>query len=318
MSISIIKQVSVYLGYNINETLILSQKAPRTYKHYKIKKKKGGFRTIHHPSRQSKSLQYAIIEIVLKELPVSKYALAYKSCKGSPIKKNATLHAKYKYSIRVDFKKFFPSIKPRDLFRILQKNEKWKSISKEDKSFIKNCLFIKIGNEKGLAIGAPSSPIISNVIMYALDLQIQKLSKSISLDSVYTRYADDIIFSTNLKGGCSKFFVALRDLVKKTKIPNLEINTEKTKFTSRKTRRVVTGLFITPDGIISIGRSEKRYIRKLLYDFKNDIIDEEKGKYLSGYLSYILDVEPEFYNRLALKYSAEIVNKALRINGVIH
>lgn len=152
--------------------------------------------------------------------------------------------------------------------------------------------------------------------MYDLDVQIQKICKSISLNSVYTRYADDIIFSTNLKGGCSKFYTALKDLVNKTKIPKLEINTDKTKFTSRKTKRVVTGLFITPDGLISIGRSEKRFIRKLLFDFKNGIIDEEKAKYLSGYLSYILDVEPEFFNRLALKYSAEIVNNALKLNSI--
>lgn len=87
MSLSIIKQVSDYLGYSKNETVLLSHKAPRTYKHYRINKKKGGTRTIHHPSRQTKSLQYAIIEIVLRELKVSKYALAYKRGKGSATKK---------------------------------------------------------------------------------------------------------------------------------------------------------------------------------------------------------------------------------------
>lgn len=148
MSLSIIKQVSDYLGYSKNETVLLSHKAPRTYKHYRINKKKGGTRTIHHPSRQTKSLQYAIIEIVLRELKVSKYALAYKRGKGSATKKNALLHAKYKYSVMVDFQDFFHSIKPRDLYSVLKKNDKWKTISKEDKEFIENCLFVKIGNKK--------------------------------------------------------------------------------------------------------------------------------------------------------------------------
>ena len=48
----------------------------------------------------------------------------------------------------VDFQDFFHSIKPRDLYSVLKKNDKWKTISKEDKEFIENCLFVKIGNKK--------------------------------------------------------------------------------------------------------------------------------------------------------------------------
>ena len=43
--------------------------------------------------------------------------------------------------------------------------------------------------------GAPSSPVITNLICGSLDYRISKLSKKYKLD--YTRYADDITFSTN-------------------------------------------------------------------------------------------------------------------------
>ena len=315
MNDSILKKVSDYLGFDEETVAYLSKIAQTSYKHYKINKKKGGKRTIHHPSKLTKSLQYAIIEIVLRGLSVSDSAIAYKRGVISPTKKNALLHAKYRYSVMLDFQDFFHSIKPRDLFAIMSGDDKYKNIEKDDKTFLENCLFIKYNNKKGLAIGAPSSPIVSNVVMYNLDERINSISKIVSNDSIYTRYADDIVFSTNQKGKSSEFYNRIRELIKECKTPSLSFNNNKTKFTSRKTKRVVTGLFITPEERISIGRKNKRYIKKLLYDFKNNSIEEQGIKYLNGYLSYILDVEPEFYNRLVLKYGSKTVNSALRFEN---
>ena len=150
--------------------------------------------------------------------------------------------------------------------------------------------------------------------MFPLDEKMARLTMSISPDSIYTRYADDIVFSSNEKGACKKFYQGLKKILKNTKSPNLKVNTIKTVFTSRGTKRVITGLHICPDGRVSIGRRNKRYIKKLIYDFKGNSLDSNQRKYLSGYLSFILDVEPDFYNRLALKYGAELVSKAHRGN----
>jgi hypothetical protein len=116
-----------------------------------------------------------------------------------------------------------------------------------------------------------------------------------------------------LKGGCDKFVIKLDKLLKRNKSPGLSINSKKTIFSSRGSKRLITGLYICPNGDISIGRKNKRYIKKLIYDFKNNNILNEELTYLKGYISYILDVEPDFYNRLALKYSTELLEK-IRIN----
>jgi len=120
-----------------------------------------------------------------------------------------------------------------------------------------------------------------------------------------TRYADDIVYSTNKKNACRLFYRKIKTLLGKTKSPHLIINTTKTLFLSRGTLRRVTGLTITPDGTISIGRMNKRYIRKLINDFRFKKLDAEGTKYVRGYLAYILDVEPRYYNSLAMKYGAE-------------
>lgn len=307
----IIDTISEYLGFEKNIAIVSANKAPTSYKRYFISKKRGGKRAIFHPSKLTKSLQYAFIETILSELPVHHCAAAYVRGVKSPLLKNAKEHSVYPYSVRIDFTDFFPSITPNDLIVIIKKTVKYKNISDEDETFIANALFVtQPRGHLGLAIGAPSSPIISNIVMFEVDEKLTKLSAAISSDSVYTRYADDIVFSTAQKGNCALFFSGCKDVINRITSPKLAINSKKTSFSSKGNRRVITGLYICPSGDVSIGRINKRYIRKLLFELKKELLPEEKKKYLSGYLSYILDVEPDFYNRLAIKYGADLVRIA--------
>ncbi|MHB0998775.1 MAG: retron St85 family RNA-directed DNA polymerase [Armatimonadota bacterium] len=309
MKKGIIDQVSLYMGYKPEETLKLAKFAPTTYKEYKIPKKTSGERVIHQPSRETKALQYAIMDILFSQFPVHSSALAYEKNNGSPIRKNALLHSSYKYTIRIDFKDFFPSLKPLDLYAIPSFSSL--SLSDIEFEFLSNVLFVgKNFNKYGLAIGAPSSPMISNRIMYAIDECLTQYA--IDNKAVYTRYADDIIYSSDKKKDSHKFLIHVIELIKTINKPQLTINENKTRFMSKGTRRVITGLFVTPDGLISIGRENKRYIRKLLFEYKTNTISEKKLKYLQGYLAFIIDVEPLFYNQLAVKYGSTIVWNALK------
>jgi len=148
--------------------------------------------------------------------------------------------------------------------------------------------------------------------MYDFDSRVGLLATNISADGVYTRYADDIVFSSSEKGACRTFHQGVEAALREIEYPRLQLNPGKTVYASRGTRRVVTGLVVTPDGRVSIGRKKKRYIRKLLFEFGQDDLEDDDLSFLSGYLAFILDVEPDFYNRLALKYTAETVQRALK------
>ena len=78
---------------------------------------------------------------------------------------------------------------------------------------------------------------------------------------------------------------------------------------SKKRRRKITGLIITPDGNISVGRKKKRYIKLLIHKWED--LDDEKKNYLTGYLSYCMGVEPSFLISLHLKFGSEMINKIL-------
>ncbi len=96
-----------------------------------------------------------------------------------------------------------------------------------------------------------------------------------------------------------------------TSSPALHINDAKTRFMSQGTRRVITGMFVGPDGYVSIGRENKRHVRKLLKDLECGTITAEDRRYLQGYLAFVLDVELSFFRRLQAKYGALLLESAL-------
>lgn len=311
MKKSLIEIAAFFLGFSVNEVVDLSRKAPLSYFRFEIPKKNGGMRAIFHPSKETKALQYALIETLLRNLKVHSSAIAYIPGKKSPLKINALMHCPYKYSVRIDFQNFFPSIRPNDLVPIIE--QEYGALSSQEIDFLSNSLFVRFkGGSKGLAIGAPSSPWICNIIMNKLDEEIKRVANQLSSDSIYTRYADDLVFSTNVRGVCREFAMQVKLLLQRTQSPMLKINLQKTVFLSRKNKRMVTGIILDSAGAISLGRNNKRYVRKLIFEYKNQKITPEQKIYLRGYLGFSRDIEPDFYNRLAIKYGVDLLHEIIR------
>ncbi len=309
------KMIAQFLCLSSEEVDRLSNLAPKTYRHYQIpKKKKGqGFRRIYHPTKETKALQYALMIVFEKTFEPHSCAMGYRRGLISPLRRNAEKHSSFNYTLRIDFKDFFPSIRPSDLMEAIEENtnQHRRDLSEDDKSFLTNVCFVTYSNgQMGLPIGAPSSPMISNCIMRNLDHMIQMYSSG--MDFVYTRYADDLIFSTNQKNKSVIFLEGLYEIIRSCNTPSLTINNKKTLYMCRNCRRVVTGLTIGPDGIISIGRDRKRFLKKQVYDFQNGNLSEAEQRRLRGYLAFVLDSEPGFYNRLCLKYGADVLHRALK------
>jgi hypothetical protein len=326
MKKTIVNKVSDYLGIENKDLLEIVNLAPSSYKKYSIpKKNNNGTRTIYHPSKSTKMIQYSLIQLLLSKIVINRCAVGYVNKNelqiehvfNSPLRNNASLHSKYKYNIKIDFEDFFPSICEKDLISTLQKEEEFSNLSEEEFNFITKALFLKKHDKYVLAIGAPSSPIVSNIIMKYIDQELEKLSQNIDPQSTYTRYADDITFSSNIKGTCKIFYDEMDKLIQSIASPKLKVNKSKTVFLSRAIKRRITGLVICPNGELSIGRRNLRYIKKLLCDFKYGIISEEDRKYLKGYLSFLMDVCPEQYNNLIMKYKGQVVLSARLKNQII-
>ena len=288
--------------------------APNRYKRYEIPKRNGsGTRLIAQPSKSVKPIQRVCINELRAFLPVHKAALAYEV--GTGIKRNANMHRYNRYLLKMDFTNFFPSIKPHVLLNILEQHSV--KITDVDKFVLTSLLFWKPSRRNSdleLSIGAPSSPFISNAVMYFFDVAVTEYCKEKSIQ--YTRYADDLVFSTNVTDILFELPKFLETLIKQPSMSFLKFNSDKTVFASKRVNRHITGVTITNDGRLSIGRKRKRKISSMIHRFKlRQLKSDSDINELKGLLGFAKHIEPAFIRRMRDKYSKEIILEIQKFNS---
>ena len=276
---------------------LVARSATHRYKTYRIRKRTEGFRTIHHPARELKLFQEWLCENLFTRLPIHSAAQAYR--KGSSIARNAALHAAQNYLLRVDFQDFFPSIRRADVIEMLGRNHFLLSLLMafpQDMEIVANFAC----REGRLTIGSPCSPVLSNAVMYLFDDEWSKRCRQ--RDVVFSRYADDLYFSTDRPNLLQQIMSELREDLRHRESPRLLINETKTVFTSRKHKRLVTGLTLTSTKQVSLGRHRKRWIKSMIFEYWKRNLAPEKLQYLRGILSFARSVDPAFVRSLQRKY----------------
>lgn len=308
----LINDLSSALALSPHELVTLIAKAPHSYKSYKINKKSGGQRVISQPARQTKYIQNALIETVLKDLPIHSCASAYK--KGASIKNNASSHKNNSYLSKFDLTNFFGSITSSDLIKHFTRHLS-ASVQPEYFKIIARCCCVayKGAPELVLSIGAPSSPLLSNSMMFEFDGIMQAWCEENKI--TYTRYADDLTFSTNIKDISFKIENKILDIIGGLDYPRLTLNRKKTIHASKKNQRRITGLVITNDGKVSLGRDRKRKISVMIHKFSEGKLPQEEIPYLQGLLGLAEDVEPIFSSRMRAKYGIIVLSELFQFRS---
>jgi RNA-directed DNA polymerase len=293
-----------------DDLLYLVKSAPYRYKVYEIAKKAPGKkRTIAQPAREVKPLQYWVMKNVLMAFPIHPAAVAYRN--GRSILDNAAPHAPHKYLCKLDFMNFFPSIKSTDFEKFMRTNPLAAVWTEEEITYLSKILFWRKNrkNVPQLSIGAPSSPLLSNILLFNFDLKIEAFCARLGV--TYTRYADDLSFSTNEPRILNQLEKHVADVCAKTRPPRLNLNTAKTVHASKKGLRRVTGLVLTNEGRVSLGRERKREISAGFHRYVRGILTEPEILELGGLISFAKSVEPMFLQRLANKYGGTALNHLL-------
>lgn len=307
LDMTLIERLALELKKSEDEITHFLQSAPKRYKVYTIPKRTSGHRVIAQPSKELKEYQRKFLEI--QNLPIHESAMAYR--KGVSIKHNAIAHKNNPYLLKMDLENFFNSISDKIFWKT------WESIlplpSSQDKKTLENLLFWcpskKTEGALVLSIGAPSSPLVSNFFMYQFDCAVSNFCSEKEI--VYTRYADDLTFSTKHKD--SLFFAPsmvkenLRELFGGT----IRINRKKTRFSSRAHNRHVTGITIANNGSLSLGRERKRYIKHLVHQAQLNKLDIESRQHLRGLIAFAKHVEPVFLKSLKRKYTSELITQII-------
>lgn len=307
MRIKLFSNLQKQLNFSRRKIESFSESAPYKYKVYTIPKRNSGSRVIAHPSKELKLFQRAVIAVLDKYLVSHQASYAYKL--KTSIKDNAFQHMNNQYLLKLDFTDFFNSIVP-DIFfaSLISHNIK---LSDAESRLLSNLLFwnkTKSLDEKlVLSVGAPSSPAISNFIMYEFDDVIYKYCNNISV--IYTRYADDLTFSTNVKDILFDIPGVVKGLLGIIFNYRIMLNERKTIFSSKAHNRHITGVTITNNNTLSIGRSRKRMVSSMIHKFSIGKLDESEHDHLRGMLAFAIYIEPDFLNRLESKYGSELLTK---------
>jgi RNA-directed DNA polymerase len=304
----IIRRCANHVGLTVDEVLAISSNAPRRYKTYEIPKRSGsGTRTISHPARELKALQYFFLRGVLSGLPVHAAAMAYKH--GASIKANAAPHANSRVILKLDFDSFFPSLRVDNWTTYV--SDYFPNWTDAEIEFSRRVLFWGEGGRipKCLAIGAPTSPHISNLLMYELDDALTEFADV--QDIVYTRYADDITFSSQGFINKEATIGHVRQKATRLRYAKLQLNDAKTNLISKAFSRRVTGIVITNSNGLSLGRNRKRLISAMTYRASRRGLDAGSIGRLQGFLAFALDVEPSFVTMLERKYGRNLIRNIL-------
>lgn len=266
----------------ISERLLfkLSKFSDKYYKTFEIPKKNGKTRVIRAPYYSLKVVQAWILRSILEKVSINDSAMAFR-LGNFGILNNAKQHLDKEYILKMDLENFFPSISRKKVYPVF-KNFGYSQ-------FVANILtnFCMYRNE--LPQGAVTSPTISNIVMREIDELINSYVSSI--DITYTRYADDMIFSSNSKS------LLLNDthiFVKKIIEENgFKVNNNKTKIMSKDNRQTVTGLIVNNDEV-TINREKRKKIRAMIH---SDIMNKgDLTMRTKGYLAYVKSVNFELYN----------------------
>ncbi|SIQ08354.1 Retron-type reverse transcriptase [Rhizobium sp. RU33A] len=300
----ILRALSEATGLSDWDLRAIISNAPDRYKVYHIDKRRGGRREIAQPARELKVLQRALHDIFLAKLPVHPAAMAYRP--GIGLRQNALAHSHNGPILKFDFQDFFPSLRAEDWEAYCRRHNVF--INEEDVNLSSKIIFRRKSRHSSvfrLAIGAPSSPAVSNILMFDFDKTVQSYCESQSV--IYTRYADDLTFSAQRTGYLTGVPKALERIIKDQKSPRLKINSEKTVLATKKYKRMVTGLILTNDGDVSLGQLRKRSIRAGVHRWTLGGLSPADTCRLAGHLSFAEDIEPAFVARLARRYGAQAI-----------
>jgi RNA-directed DNA polymerase len=252
----------------------------KKYKSFSIPKRSGGTREISAPVSAIKVIQRNLKQVL--EAVYTPKPATHGFVTGRSIVSNARLHKRRRYVLNIDLENYFPAIHFGRVRGMFMKNPY--NLNDEVSTILAQiCCHNKV-----LPQGAPTSPIVSNMICARLDAKLQQLAKE--HQCTYSRYADDITFSTNR----SKFPLALAHLseIGQGEIGNelcsvieengFQINPKKTRLQSKQQRQEVTGL--TVNRYPNVQRRYVKQVRGIMHAWGKYGLDTTTQRYYEKYL----------------------------------
>lgn len=273
------------LGFSAKTLYGLSNNLEKHYHNVLIPKRDGSKRKLSVPDLILKSVQKSIADNILAQYPVSSYAKAYKI--GSNVQRNAQPHVGKKKILKLDIEGFFDHILYSQVKNIVFCEEKFAEP-------IRVLLTMLCYYKESLPQGAPTSPAITNIILYDFDETVGAFCSKKKI--AYTRYCDDMTFSGDFDEREVIAFVK-GELCKL----GLFLKNRKTAVIPASKRQTVTGIVVNKK--LNITKDYKKKIRQEMHYIQKFGLDghvsrckiSDKQQYvlsLRGRIAFVLQTTP--------------------------
>jgi hypothetical protein len=281
------------------------------YNRFTIPKKRGGVRVISSPKKKLRVAQGWLLVEILDKLPVHDAAMAFRP--GRSVVDNAKRHAGKPVIIKLDLEDFFPSVgvkRVKGIFESVGYNEGVATIlaliatetPRVSVMLDGEKLWAAVG-ERALPQGACTSPALTNFLCRKLDARLAGLGAKMGF--TYTRYADDLVFSTDDTNALIGPFLALvRQIVTGE---GFRENQKKTQILRPHQRQIVTGLVVNQDDAgPRVSRNDVRRFRAFLhgceakgFEAMTQVVGRDAQSYAKGYLAFLHMARPEVAAKFA-------------------
>lgn len=269
-------QLAQAMGITVAELRFLGfhREVARThhYHSFTLPKKTGGERLISAPMPRLKRAQYWVLDNILAKVPA--HGAAHGFLAGRSIVSNAAPHAGHDVVINLDVKDFFPSIafgRIKGVFRHLGYGEAMATLlallCSENRAQAWQVDGEKLfvggkARERVLPQGAPTSPMLTNLLCRRLDRRLLGLARQLGF--VYTRYADDLTFSASgeaARDNVGRLLGRVRWILRDE---GFTPHPDKERVMRKGRRQEVTGLVVNADKP-GVSRQTRRRLRAALH-----------------------------------------------------
>lgn len=277
------------------------------YIEFHIPKRSGGLRKINAPNPEFAKALKEVQQIFINDINCLPHTAAYAYVKNRSIKDANLQHQKNnsKWFLHLDLDNFFPNCTDTLIYDTLINLYPFfylqPAAKTQLKAIIKTCCL-----NGALPQGSPMSPLLSNLVMVPIDYKIHRtLTHCPELKNhfIYTRYADDFTISAKNSFNWSKLIELITPLIQP-----FSFKPTKTHYGSRAGSNWNLGLMLNKDNNITVGFKKKKTLNAMLnnflLDFSSDILwSVEDTQVLQGNLSFLNQIEPEYFNYIVNKYN---------------
>jgi RNA-directed DNA polymerase len=280
-----------------------------------VPKRSGGFRLIEMPKSRLREIQRLLLHGLLERIPVHQAAHGF--IPGRSCLTHASLHQGKAAVIRMDLQDFFSSIPasrihalfaklgcPTSVARLLTgistHPTPWRELnSRENRARIPFAQRQRL-HTPHLPQGAPTSPALANLCAFRLDLRLDALAKS--LNAVYSRYADDLVFSgdKDFLARAERFHILVAAIALEE---GFSLNMRKTRIMGAGQRQKITGLVV--NRFPNIPRKDYDRLKAVLHNclLQGAASQNREGMadfraHLMGRISYAASINPQKGERL--------------------